>query len=445
MATIELKLTPQRSALLTGHSNELHVLVQGRAPDAPKRQKKRQALNLAVVIDKSGSMNGRPLAEALRCAHYIVDALTAQDRLSVVAYDDQVELVIPSTRVEHKQGLHSAIDSICCGGMTALFDGWQAGAEQALEYASGHLSRVLLLSDGCANRGETQLQVIEGAVRAMADKGVTTSTYGLGDGFNEDLMIAMANAGQGQSYYGESADDLMEPFQEEFSLMTSLCARQLRLSLAVAEGVQMTVMNQYTRDEMGRYQLPDLAYSGEAWALLKLRIPSDLSAEQGRDIFLLTATLIGEDLEGQPWSEGPESIILKALPLEAFQAIAEEPLVNSRLLELRAAELQEQAREAARRHDWGTVDELLAQAEQEAADNEWLQATVKVLRRYAKQRDMERFSKEARYKSSRMRNRLASIDENSLNYSVEEEQDMPLFLRRKQEQGKKMDDRPKRS
>ena len=98
-------------------------------------------------------------------------------------------------------------------------------------------SRVILLSDGQANHGLCEIAEIEKHCSAMLSRGVSTTTVGLGRGFNEDLMIAMARAGGGQQYYGQSADDLFDSFDEEFQLLQALCLRGLDLKFIAAPGV----------------------------------------------------------------------------------------------------------------------------------------------------------------------------------------------------------------
>ena len=98
-----------------------------------------------------------------------------------------------------------------------------AGAEQAsINQRKADVSRVLLLSDGGANRGLTDPAKIAQACGRMAKAGVSTSTYGLGGGFNEELMSAMAEAGRGNAYYGATAADLKDPFEAEFDLLRAL-------------------------------------------------------------------------------------------------------------------------------------------------------------------------------------------------------------------------------
>jgi Ca-activated chloride channel family protein len=232
---IDLEFVPHRAALLAGQDNGLDVVLRAKAPAAPNTQRERLPLNLAIVIDRSGSMSGRPLAEAKRCAAMIVDGLSAKDHASVVVYDDRVDVLIASRPVDDKQAFRHAIAEVDSRGSTALHDGWLTGAEQAAAQQNGQaLSRVLLLSDGCANQGLCDTAAIARQCAEMAEAGVGTSTYGLGQGFNEELMTAMARAGQGNAYYGQTAEDLMDPFREEFDLMSALCARRLRLALAPA-------------------------------------------------------------------------------------------------------------------------------------------------------------------------------------------------------------------
>jgi len=269
----------------------------------------------------------------------IIDGLSSRDRAGLVTYDHVADVLVPSRSVDDKHAFHAALCAVESRGNTALHAGWLTGAEQAARHQNGPvLSRVLLLSDGCANEGLCDAPAIAKHCAEMADAGVGTSTYGLGRHFNEELMTAMARAGQGNAYYGSTAEDLMDPFRQEFDLMSALCARGLRLALAPAPDVRVEIVNGYRTDAAGRTMLPDLAYGGEAWALLRLTVPRSV-AERGdaEDVHLLTASLTCADLDGRAANSEPVHLRLPLVPASAFAAIPVNELVSSRIAELSAA------------------------------------------------------------------------------------------------------------
>jgi Ca-activated chloride channel family protein len=182
---------------------------------------------LALVVDRSGSMHGEPLDEAMKCVSHIAKHLTRLDDLSIVVYDSRVDVLMPIGPMLSQDAVQSAISQVSCGGTTNLHGGWLAGAEQ-LEGGSEHsISRVLLLSDGQVNEGLRDQSEIEAQCSAWQAKGITTTTVGLGRNFNEDLMVGMAQAGGGQNYYGQRAEDLFDSFDEELSLLQAMYMRKL--------------------------------------------------------------------------------------------------------------------------------------------------------------------------------------------------------------------------
>ncbi len=436
MNPIDLSLSPRRAAIIDGADTEFEVLVSVSATQAPDTLAPRAPLNLAIVIDRSGSMAGRPLAEAKRCAEFILQHLGGQDRAALVAFESMVQVLAPSTRAEPKEPLLRAVRSIASGGQTSLHEGWLQGAEQAAPHVShGAIARVLLLTDGQANVGEARPSVLASDCARLAAAGVSTSTYGLGQSFNEEVLGAMADAGGGQAYYGETAEDLMDPFREEFDLLSAMCGRKLRLKLEPNRGVSVKVLNTYRTDADGRTILPDLAYGAVAWALLRVRVPASVqAAELGGLMHVMTALVDYEDGEGRQKSSTPAHLRLPRVPQAAFAALGEDAIVAARALELRSAELLTQAREAANRHEWEAVDQILATAQAEAGDNEWVAASVQALQEYAAFRD-GRFSKEAYFSARKKSMRLAGLHE-SASFSASEESLKPGYARRKPRQGK---------
>ena len=437
---INLEIIPAKDGVIVDKDNTFEVLLRV-SSDLKRDPKlyKRLPLNLSLVIDRSGSMQGQPLDEAKKSAAMLVDRMNENDQLSVVTYDDQVDVVFPTTKVINKPILKHLISGIRPGGMTALYDGWSVAADQVSLYSGeNYFSRVLLLSDGQANHGLKDPEIISSSCQKMAEQGVTTSTYGLGPHFNENLMTRMAESGQGQSHYGQTANDLMDPFQEEFDLMDAILARRLKLQISPELGVSFEILNGYPQNQEGRFNLPDLAYEADVWALAKVTLAKNICNKPLKSsIKILTATIDFLDTEGAEHRSNPSEISLKILSPDAHASLEINKTVQQRSIELRAAFLQEQAHIAARREDWGRIDEIMEELDRLAQDNVWIKASLERLKFYSAGRHREAFSKEAHYKSTRMRSRSVSRHENDLSYSPASEIAVPSYLRRKLEQGKK--------
>jgi Ca-activated chloride channel family protein len=431
-------LAPRKPALIEGLAQKLPVLVRIQAPDTlPGEKKERKPYHLSLVIDRSGSMSGAPLAEAVRCARHIIDRLEASDLASLVVFDDRVKLLAAARPVADRKLFHAALAQVHSGGSTNLHGGWRSGADSILPLApEAALARVILLSDGNANVGETtDANEIAALCADAAAKGVSTSTYGLGRDFNEDLMVAMARKGQGNHYYGDTASDLFEPFAEEFDLISSLYARKLRLSLAAPQGVKITLLNDYPvedRDGFPVIRLPDIPFGAEAWVLVELEIPAGLALESGNQVLQVGVT--ANTPEGEPIAFADQTLVMKALSPAAWEALLPDPLVVARETELAAARLIENARAAAEAGDWAAIEAMLAEAQRKFADHPWVSEILAEMAELAKQMDSARFRKEALYSSGKMRSRLSAKEE--MLDSLVAESASPSFLRRKKAQGK---------
>jgi Ca-activated chloride channel family protein len=431
MNDVTVTLAPRRAGLRAGADQTLDVLVRIQAGPA-RNARPRLPLHLAIVLDRSGSMSGPPLEEAKRCAAFIVDRLDARDRVSLVAYDDEVQVLAPCAPMADRETLKRTIARIVEGGSTDLHGGWLTGAESlAAHTAPEALSRVILLSDGCANHGVQDVAQIAAHCSELAQAGVTTSTYGLGRHFNERLMVEMARAGRGNSYYGQTAQDLMDPFVEELDLLAALCARNVRLRLVAAPGVRATVLNDYPALPDGSLRLPDLAHEGEAWALVQLTVPAAALATLNGATPLLQAIVALDTTEGAPLAVETASLSLPVLDAGAVGALPVDELVARRAIEVEAAQIQRRAADAASAGAWHEVKRELARARVLAAEHPWIAAVVEELEELARRRDQAMFAKEALYSSRRMDSRLAALNESA---SFEQEV-APSFLQRKRSQG----------
>ena len=424
-------LSPLKPAVRAqGGAIDIMVRVQG--PEQPEGDKaKVTPKRLSLVVDRSGSMSGQPLHEALKCVQHIAECMTPQDRISVVVYDDNVNVLMPLGQVTSPDAMKRLLASVDSGGSTNLFGGWEDGAKQLEMGQDSSISRVILLSDGQANHGLLEQDAIEVHCRDWLAKGVSTTTVGLGRGFNEDLMIAMAKAGGGQQYYGQTAADLFDSFDEELSLLQALCLRQLNLKLIPAQGVIIEPLGVFDQNADGTYQLSDLAWGAESWLAVRLHI-SPTAAGQNRD--LLAATVQGKALDGQIITAHAAMLSLQALDQAGFETLPSDEAMERRLQEV---DFAKSSLELSRLVNAGNVTAaraLVKELEKHFGQNPWLQAKLTRLRELA-DRDPEMMSKEARFSSRKMSKRLVSNTE--VAFSVDEtNSEMPGFLRKKSEEGR---------
>lgn len=424
-----LILTPRRRGVAADQPTALEVLVRFQAPDAlPSQPAQRHPLNLAVVLDRSGSMDGRPLAEAKRCAEWVIKSLAPSDRIALVVYDGSADVLVPSQPATDPPAICAALRGVRSGGNTALHAGWRAGVEQVQPFVTPHgLTRVLLVSDGQANAGLTAPERIAAECAAAAAAGVSTSTYGLGHSFNEDLMTRMAQLGEGQAWYGETADDLHEPFTAELALLGALYGRKVVLRVEAAPGVDLALRNAYPAVGPRAWRLPSVALGAESWALLEARVAAGVLAHTTAPI--MRATIGFDDLHGER-RELAASLALPVVDATAFQALPEDELVARRAGELAAAALQRRARDAARGGDWDLVHDILAEAKRLAIKSAWASEVVAALGELADERQAVRFLKEAAFAAYRMDSRLAAKHEGSVHQAE------ALWLKRKLRQGR---------
>src|SRR5262245_12081460 len=379
-------LTPLRAGLCNGRDNVVEVLVRIDAPDAPAgHAAQRPPQAIALVIDRSGSMAGRPVAEARRCAEYVVSKLRPTDRVSLVQFDNRVERLCPASPRGDGAALRAAIAGIHEGGNTHLHGGWLEGTQTLADVTGSALRRVILLSDGQANEGRTDAAAISEQCAQWAARGVTTSTYGLGNSFNEELMVAMARAGGGNHYCGDTAEDLMDPFQQELELLGNLCLRDLRLSVRVPDGVQVEMVNDLPTVE-GAWRLPDLAWGAQAWAVLRLKVSRTALRPIGSAMEVLRVLVTGFSLAGEDVRLERAGLALPVMTPAAFDACVPDELVQRRLIELEAAHVLMRMCEAAANDDWQTVDRLLDDAMRRFAGNEWVAAMLEAMKALARER-----------------------------------------------------------
>lgn len=280
----KVEILTERAKLAAGREQTLDVLVRVTPPESGRDGSERRRLNLAVVLDRSGSMNGPKMARAREAAQYCVGQLLLADRLSVVTFDDRVEVLIPSGPVEDKNGLRRLIADVYARGSTALHEAWVRGGMQVSEHLDGGaVNRVLLITDGLANVGLTSTDEIVSQAKGLFERGVSTSTVGIGEDFNEGLLIPMARAGGGNAWHVAEAADMQRVFAVELEGLLSQFARDVSLGLVPSDGVRVAdVLNDFELTETGRYRLPDLQAGSPLDVVLRLRLPARAAGERMR-------------------------------------------------------------------------------------------------------------------------------------------------------------------
>jgi Ca-activated chloride channel family protein len=295
--------------------------------------RQRPALNLALVIDRSGSMAGSKLSYARKAARFLAGELSERDRLAIVTFDSEVKVLVPSQPVRDPLLFISAINTIDAGGCTALFDGWLAGAtEVASQLDPQGLNRVLLLSDGQANEGLTDHQQIAAKVEGLTQRGISTSAFGLGSGFDEDLMGAVAGAGDGTLAQIESPQQLADLYASELQGLASTVGRKVSLGIRARHGAELVdVLNDLPRTSAGNFQLPNLRYGQELGIGVRLQLPAWAPNQQ-----IASVRLAWRSPERDGRQELIEHLTLPVRPQTELEGLAADPLVAEQLALLQA-------------------------------------------------------------------------------------------------------------
>ena len=322
----------------------------------------RAPLNLSIVIDRSGSMQGDKLARAKQAAEYILDHLTADDRVSIVTYDHDVTVIAPSRAAtsDHIRRCRSNLREVQSGGTTALFDGWLVGCDQVADHIQrGTVSRTLLLTDGLANKGLADSPSICGHVCELFERGISTSAFGIGADFDEDLLSDMADAGHGQFYYIEHSGLIPDAFRKEFGDLASVVASKARLTLDVTQGVAAKLLGGIPHESTpGTIAIPvgDL-YAGESRPYyLQLDVPAGPPRDEVTLSIRMNAEQDGRSIEITDGARflyaGAEAVEAESVNEDVMRRVADVHIAEARIeaMKLNRAGAFKEASELMRDH-----------------------------------------------------------------------------------------------
>ncbi len=319
-------------------------------------------MNLALVLDHSGSMAGDKLQRAKEAAAMCVRRLRPDDVVSVVIFDDSVTTLAEPAKGDAQANMPRDIEAIRAGGSTNLSGGWLRGRELLAKGAklvpAGGVNRLILLTDGQANVGIKDPEQLMGLCQKATVKKITTSTIGFGEDFDERLLASMADAGGGNTYYIETPEQAPGVFEEEIEGLLTLSAQNLRLHIQPESATDLVrVRNVYPSHPFENGVIVDVGdlYAREPKSvLMEFVLPAAPGPEPihvANIVISADVITIGGGVEHQritlpvsgPFSDEPRT----------------EPEIERETLLLDAAEAQERAREMADDGDFDAASAII--------------------------------------------------------------------------------------
>jgi Ca-activated chloride channel family protein len=254
----------------------------------------RPPVNLALLVDTSGSMEGKAIADARAASLALIDSLAPEDRISVVVFDSKAEVLLSSTRLDDADAkdLKKKIAAMKATGTTDM----AAGLRMALNEVTKNLqrdgvNRVVLVGDGVPNDDREILPIVAQA----SARGISVTALGLGNDYDETLMGRIAQQSGGRFFYVEDSAKVASFFSEEVTRLHKVVARHAVLELHPGPGVTVTgvVGRTFSGSDRGVVvPLGDLSLGEQAEVVVELAAPS---AKNGANVEVLDAVLRYDD------------------------------------------------------------------------------------------------------------------------------------------------------
>jgi len=213
-----IQLRKEHDKCQQGKPTQLGLMLEITAPAAPVvAATQHKTKSLVFVIDRSGSMAGDRLDVVINTIVETLPRLHPEDYISVVSFDDQAIVNVKLKQVkEHKMAdVIKSVRNISAGGSTNLEAGYRLGLEQATKAPSGIETTIILLSDGQANAGETNPVALGQLATQATEHLVVTTTMGIGGGYDENILSAMADAGNGNHIAAIKRGEALDGLQAE--------------------------------------------------------------------------------------------------------------------------------------------------------------------------------------------------------------------------------------
>jgi Ca-activated chloride channel family protein len=262
---------------------ETFVLLEVKGGDNAKA-KAAAPVNLAIVMDRSGSMRGSRLPNAIRAATAAVDRLNDGDTVSVITFDTRTSIVVPPTEIGSgsRERVNSDIRRIALGGDTCISCGIEDGLAQ-IERTVGKVNKMILLSDGDANHGVRDIGGFRAIAERARERNTPITSIGVDVDYNENILSALSVESNGRHYFVENDSALARVFEEEANRLTDTVASNAEVAIDLAPGVELDrVFDRSFRRSGSRITVPlgTFASGEQKTILMKVRMPVRTDGEQ---------------------------------------------------------------------------------------------------------------------------------------------------------------------
>lgn len=277
---MNLKVQTDRTLVREAGKSTRYVLLTFTAPDAG-RTATRPRLNVSFVVDRSGSMGGSKITLAREAVIQALRMLRDTDRFSVIAYDNEIDVLVPSTAGSSeavRNGI-ARVKELEARGSTDLSGGWLKGCEQVAQHLDPEMTtRCLLMSDGLANAGIQDRDELARHSKALAERGIRTSCLGIGNDYDERLLAGIANASGGHAYHVEQPVQIPDILTSELGEALEIVARDVVITVRPTPGMSVKTMNRFELDAKSdgtlALRLGDLAARQEVVLVFEMKFPS---------------------------------------------------------------------------------------------------------------------------------------------------------------------------
>lgn len=292
---VTCRIDMDRSVLPAGDSQNVIIKVTLAAPSTPAGIK-RPNVNLSLVLDQSGSMQGIKIRQAKAAAIEAVKRLGMGDIFSVVVYDTNINTIVPAQKINNLQWMIDRIGQIQANGSTALFGGVSQGAAEIRKNLESDLvHRIVLLSDGLANVGPRTPEDLGRLGAALMKENISVTTVGVGTDYNEDLMTQLSQKSDGNTYFVESGYDLPSIFSAELGDVLNVVAKKVKLIITLPDTIEpVSIIGREGRIKNRDIELymNQLYGAQEKYALVEVKVPR---TKEGSKLKIATAQVMYEN------------------------------------------------------------------------------------------------------------------------------------------------------